>query len=276
MISLLIFLLLLCGSFVLTALLLTWSARRAGSSRAKFRFGVLATGIIVLMNGALVIAEGFLLQTTALPKSFALFLLLGTQTVGTLIILSQVFGIRLLSTLLPFCLVTGVGVVELVLVLAVLRPFVLEAFVIPTQSMTPTLSPSDRFVVSKLIAPRRLDLIAYRTSSPRPAIYCKRVIGLPGERVRFEQGGVFINDQPIALPLTLAGHCKAAPASTPPGSERYHERETIQLAADEYFVIGDNVDVSIDSRLEGPTRRSALVGVVDLIYWPINKFRVVR
>ncbi|HEX5244232.1 MAG TPA: S26 family signal peptidase [Tepidisphaeraceae bacterium] len=59
-------------------------------------------------------------------------------------------------------------------------------------------------------------------------------------------------------------------------SARYQEGQTITLGNDEYFFIGDNADESGDSRLYGPSHRVDVVGVVDLIYWPIGKLRIVR
>jgi type IV secretory pathway protease TraF len=63
-------------------------------------------------------------------------------------------------------------------------------------------------------------------------------------------------------------------------SERYPvhyvEGQTILLRSNEFFFIGDNADVSLDSRLLGPSDRSAIVGVVDLMYWPLSRFHIVR
>ena len=56
----------------------------------------------------------------------------------------------------------------------------------------------------------------------------------------------------------------------PANEARYKDDETITLGDDEYFFVGDNVEHSNDSRLSGPTRGSSLVGVVDLIYWPLR------
>lgn len=48
------------------------------------------------------------------------------------------------------------------------------------------------------------------------------------------------------------------------------------LGGDEYFLIGDNVDSSVDSRMNGPSPGSSIVGVVDLVYWPLGRVQVIR
>jgi signal peptidase I len=106
------------------------------------------------------------------------------------------------------------------------------------------------------------------------AVFCKRLVGMPGERLRFENGTIFINDQPADVPKVLQGRCRATiPNERNP---RYTGGQTIVLGGNEYFLIGDNIDISGDSRYFGPTNRADLIGVVDLMYWPIDRLRIVR
>jgi len=46
------------------------------------------------------------------------------------------------------------------------------------------------------------------------------------------------------------------------------------LASDEYFLIGDNIDNSGDSRRDGPSKASSLIGIADFVYWPVDKMRL--
>jgi signal peptidase I len=142
--------------------------------------------------------------------------------------------------------------------------------------MAPTLEAGDRFLVNKLGKPRRLDLIAYWKYGQDPAIYCKRLIGLPGETLRFENGGIYVNDRAITLPPVIAGRCHAATWRGSGQPPLYEDGKSIALAKDEFFVIGDNLDVSLDSRSRGPSRTSSIVGVVDMLYWPLKKVRILR
>ncbi|HTE19212.1 MAG TPA: signal peptidase I, partial [Armatimonadota bacterium] len=78
--------------------------------------------------------------------------------------------------------------VALVVVFLVLRPFVVQAYFIPSESMHPTLRESDRILVNKLAyrfgSPRRGEILVFRPPDHvEQKDYIKRVIGLPGERV---------------------------------------------------------------------------------------------
>ena len=57
---------------------------------------------------------------------------------------------------------------------------------------------------------------------------------------------------------------------------RYHDGEEITLSGDEYFFVGDNVDRSLDSRLNGPSSDSSLMGVADLRFWPLDRIEFLR
>ena len=162
------------------------------------------------------------------------------------------------------------------LAFGVIKPFLTEAFVLSGKSMTPTIEPGERFIVNKLIRSRRWDLVAYWSQAGQPAVFCKRVVGLPGERLRFDQGQVYVNGQAVAAPLVLEGRCHAHPSGIPPQQARYQDGDTIVLGDNDFFLIGDNVDASVDSRMHGPSDRSSLVGVVDLVYWPPSKARILR
>lgn len=141
--------------------------------------------------------------------------------------------------------------------------------------MSPTLEPNDRFFINKLQTPRRLDLVAYWNRGVQTRVYCKRLLALPGERLRFEGGEVWINDERLALPPPLVGRCRASVRSYPQPFH-YSDGETIELGKNEYFFIGDNVDRSADSRQFGPTTELDIIGVVDAVYWPPSRMRLMR
>lgn len=201
-------------------------------------------------------------------------MLLAIELYVIFIVIGRRFDLTARRAAAPFGAYLAISALIVAFLFLALRPHMLEAFVIPTKSMSPTMNPGDRFVVNKLLRPRRLDLVAYWTYGPHRDVYIKRLIGLPGERLRFENGGLYVNDHPIELPNVLAGHCRAALG--PPPFWPYHDGQTITLGPDEYFFIGDNADISLDSRHAGPSHGSALAGVVDLIYWPVSRFHVVR
>jgi signal peptidase I len=112
------------------------------------------------------------------------------------------------------------------------------------RSMLPALADRDRVLVSLLAyrvsRPRRGEIVLLRDPS-RPGLECiKRIVALPGERVRLEGLSAYVIDPQCGLSV-LAG-------------------KEWQLAEAEYFVVGDNLAHSLDSRAFGPVRRSDLRG----------------
>jgi signal peptidase I len=276
LVSLSIFIAVTVLSLLVSAWALSRSARAVGSPRARFRAAIAAILLLIVLGIVFAVSGAVATPAAPVPALVTGLLLLIVQLVLVFLVLRSAFKLTTKRTFAPFGVYVSLVVAQLLLVVFVIKPFIVEAFVIPTKSMAPTIEPGDRLVVDKLLRPRRLELVAYWSQDVHPAIYCKRLIGLPGERIRFDQGGVFVNDQQVTLPSILAGRCHASPSALPPGQARYRDGESIALRPDEYFLIGDNVDVSVDSRLAGPSRASSLVGVVDLVYWPLKKARLMR
>jgi signal peptidase I len=263
----------------LGAWVLAWAARRAGSTQARVRTGFLA--VVILTGVSLVFETASKLIPAKKPLELLVIRggLLVLQLGVAYFVLKALFRLSSKQAFIPFAANVILGLVSLILILAIIRPLVSEAFVMPTASMSPTIEARDCFFADKLLCPRRFDLVVYRNNDEAHAIYCKRLIALPGERLRFENGAIYINDQLASPPAGLAGRYHAAPgAPGNPGtaSARYHDRQTITLGADENFLVGDNVDISADSRSYGPSQTRSLIGVVDLIYWPPPKMRIIR
>ena len=252
------------------------AARAAGSGRGRFAVGLMAIGATLLVSIAF---EGL---GAALPHGWN-SAMLGLVPVVPLVnlavlflIFRRLFALRRLRPLAPLGAFLAVALIFLMIAFLVIKPYVMEGFVLSTASMAPTLVPGDRFAVDKLLTPRRFDIVAYHPEVDRAVLYAHRLIGLPGERLRFAGGSLYINDVKIDAPPVLAGRLTAAPLAAPPGLQRYREGQEIQLGADEYFLVGDHLDVAFDCRVRGPAPRAELVGVADLIYWPAGKFRVLR
>ena len=160
-----------------------------------------------------------------------------------------------------------------------LRSFLLEPFTIPSGSMLPTLEVGDYILVNKFAyglrlpvlglqvvpvgAPQRGDVMVFKFPGDPGVNYIKRVIGIPGDRIRFHNGQLYINGklQPTRL---VAQNPEIDPwemyFEEALGSVRHtirHEagRNTdgagweLEVPAGHYFMMGDNRDNSKDSRL---------------------------
>ncbi len=151
------------------------------------------------------------------------------------------------------------------LIAIVLRLFIVQTFFVPSGSMIPTLQPGDRILVQKIgYTVGEGSVIVFKTPPGYRPSECggsvesdlvKRVIGLPGERIRSVGNTIFINGKPLAEPYLPKGTPLGAPIppqTVPPG---------------QYFVMGDNRDISCDSRVWGDVPASDIVGTVFLIIW---------
>jgi signal peptidase I len=135
----------------------------------------------------------------------------------------------------------------------------LEPMLVSGGSMRPTLVPGQRIAVAPLLRPpRRGDLVVLR--SPRGQEVVKRVVGLPGERVRLGAGGLEVDGQPVLEPYLPA---PAAPAGD----------LDLQLGPAQYLVLGDHRAASTDGRDFGPVGADALLGRVRFAYWPPRRLR---
>ncbi len=123
-------------------------------------------------------------------------------------------------------------------------------------SMEPALVNGQEVLINKfaykLASPRRGDVIAFLPNgNPNSHYYLKRVIGLPGEKIQIIGGYVYINGELYAEDESYDKIADAGIAET-----------EIQLESDEYFVLGDNRNVSEDSRSGniGPVSRDTITG----------------
>jgi signal peptidase I len=148
-----------------------------------------------------------------------------------------------------------------------LRRARLEPVLVAGGSMRPTLEPGQRIAVAPLVRPpRRGDLVVVARSRPTGAPpsgspdpsggleVVKRVVGLPGERVRLAGGRLEVDGSPVPEPY-LAG---------PPTVGELD----LELGPAQYLVLGDHRMASTDGRDFGPVGADALLGLVRFAYWP--------
>lgn len=123
---------------------------------------------------------------------------------------------------------------------------------IPTTSMQPTIRYREIVIgrVSESYRDRlqRFDLAIYRFPQASGQMYVKRIIGLPGERITVDSGGVQINRRQISLPPAVSA------------SDLGLQKCDIVLPADAVFLLGDNTSNSVDSRFHGPVPTKDVIG----------------
>lgn len=185
------------------------------------------------------------------------------------------------------------------LIVLILRSFVFEPFKIPSASMMPTLLIGDFILVNKYDyglrlpvlhnkfvknkTPERGDIVVFRYPDDPSIPFIKRVVGLPGDRIKYMDKSLYINGIPVtqmlngrynavgsgimmdgvSLRIEDLGNIKHEILVDP--TRRSQERETI-VPAGQYFVLGDNRDNSKDSRFWGFVPDENLVGRAFMIW----------
>lgn len=148
------------------------------------------------------------------------------------------------------------------------RMFVAEPFVVSGSSMLPNFHNGDYLVIDRLSyhfgSPERGDVIVLIFPKDQSQFFIKRIIGLPGETVKFSQGHVIIINKEHPEGFTLNE------SYLPSQVESLARPEPQKLGSDEYFVLGDNRTASSDSRAWGILPKSDIVGKVWLRVYPFS------
>ena len=151
--------------------------------------------------------------------------------------------------------------VAFVLVFGFVRPFVVEAFRIPTESMVPTLEVGDRVLANKFIyrftEPERGDVVVFDSVEGDGQTLIKRVAGVEGDEIRVQGGTLFVNGETRDEPYL---NQYIPDQSTPYGPATVPE--------DHVFVLGDNRGNSGDSRVFGAVPVENVKGEAFLVFWP--------
>ena len=195
-----------------------------------------------------------------------------------------------------------------------IRSLLLQPFYIPSSSMEPSLLVGDRLFVTKLSygyskhsfpfslgpiknrilfsEPSRGDVIVFKTPADNRTDYIKRLIGLPGDKLQFIDGNLYLNDVEILKSKVLNKskiYCGKSPVETFVFKEKllngkeyltsyykkgsYQNSDIFYVPRDHYFFLGDNRDCSKDSRFlasVGFVHKDNLVGKAQFIFFSTN------
>ena len=144
------------------------------------------------------------------------------------------------------------------------------------ESMEPTLTDGDSVIIQRLsyyfADPKRYDVVVFPVSyddgTAKKTYYIKRVIGLPGETVQIIDGSVYINNEKLDDDVYGAAAINEAGIAENP----------LVLGENQYFVMGDNRNMSTDSRNSyvGLVSKNDIIGEAWLCTWPLNHFGGVK
>jgi signal peptidase I len=135
--------------------------------------------------------------------------------------------------------------------------------------MEPNFDDGEYLVIDELSyrwrVPRRGEVVVFRYPQNHAQFFIKRIIGLPGDAVRLEDGQVIIQNDTYRTGVML-DESAYLPAGVRTGGQH-----TVQLGEREYFVLGDNREASSDSRQWGTLDVSEIVGRTWIRAWPLTR-----
>lgn len=157
----------------------------------------------------------------------------------------------------------------------VIYNFIAQPHLVKGESMQPNYFEGEYILTSKLYRwlgePQRGDVIVLKSPDDPSVQFIKRVIGLPGEKIRLQNNQVFIYNQ--SHPDGVALQEDYLPANLPiPDGGFLTEGQTVEIPTDNFVVMGDNRPASYDSRNWGLLPREKIVGKAFFVYWPIPSF----
>jgi signal peptidase I len=140
------------------------------------------------------------------------------------------------------------------------------------QSMEPTFYTGERVLVEKVTKHfsdyQRGDVVVLHPPSNDSVDYIKRIVALPGEKIKISNCKVFIfsdgKTYELAEPYLPSDVCTG-------GGNMAKEGRFVQVEDNQYFVLGDNRANSADSRYFGPVEKDRILGKAVLRFWPLNK-----
>lgn len=153
--------------------------------------------------------------------------------------------------------------VIIILIIILLKMYVISPIRVNGTSMDPTLENGDIMILNKIgyriTKIKRFDIVVIKY---KDELLIKRVIGLPGEKIKYVNNTLYVNgkklDEEFDKTYTYNFSLKEIGSTTVPD--------------DSYFVLGDNREVSKDSRSIGFIDREDIVGKSSLTLFPFNRF----
>ncbi len=143
-------------------------------------------------------------------------------------------------------------------------------FIAKGNGMAPIIKRGDEFLVKKLkgYELKRGDLVVYKLGIRET--YYQRIVGLPGETIDIKRNSenianIYINDKVLNEPYK-----KLKEYSPHPKAINY---EKTLIPENSYFILGDNRDMSYDSRFLGPINKNKIIGKIIYIYYPIKRIK---
>ena len=185
-----------------------------------------------------------------------------------------------------------------ILTLVLSRIFIWDPVTVDGHSMDPTLQDREQLVMVKTSPIDRFDIVVVEETDDTTGetkLIVKRVIGMPGDTIRYENDTLYVNDQEVDEPY-LDEYLAAFAADKLQETYSYNQQFqalaqqataftldannsasfTVEIPEGQYYILGDDRLVSLDSRRVGNFERSAIKGEVMFRFWPFNRIGTIE
>jgi len=162
-------------------------------------------------------------------------------------------------------------VVISIAIIVPIRYYLVQPFYVKGASMEPSFYDREYLLVDELSyylrKPARGEVIVFRFPLNKKEYFIKRIIGLPGETVKVQDGGIYIynTDHPDGWLLDESEYLTKGLKTLPMSND------TLVLSDNEYFVMGDNRNLSLDSREFGSVPGNLIIGRTIIRGWPFDR-----
>ncbi len=152
-----------------------------------------------------------------------------------------------------------------------IRYYLVQPFYVKGASMEPNFYDHEYLLIDELSyrlrEPVRGEIIVFRFPLDKKQYFIKRIIGLPGETVKYFEGRVYIYNEEHPEGFVLDEYEYLSEVL----GKRHSSKDTINLKEDEYYVLGDNRDLSLDSREFGSVDNDLIIGRAVIRGFPFSR-----
>ncbi|WP_081667288.1 signal peptidase I [Paenibacillus pinihumi] len=168
------------------------------------------------------------------------------------------------------------------LLVLVIRSFLFSPFIVDGPSMKPNFHTGERVIVNKILydirEPKRGEVVVFHVPQENRD-FIKRVIGVPGDKVKLDGDDLYINGEKVEEP-----YLKEAIEQAKKENRLYNMTENFPNAYVQsdvvpegmFLAFGDNRSDSRDSRMIGYISMKELVGRADVIFWPLKDMQIIK
>ncbi|GKU78604.1 signal peptidase I [Paenibacillus sp. L3-i20] len=174
------------------------------------------------------------------------------------------------------------AIVIAVVLVFLIRMFLFSPYIVDGPSMEPNFETGERLIVNKILytftEPKFGEVVVFDVPEQNRK-FIKRVVGVPGDKIRLEGDDLYLNDVKVEEP-----YIKEAIEQAHAKGELYNKRDNFPnemisetvVPEGMIFALGDNRSNSTDSRSIGFVKDDEIVGRADVIFWPLNKLEFIK